>query len=988
MYRRAAEHARAASEREPRILLYAQLEAIATSNIASAAYKSGQHEEALRRRQQAIEIWKKLATENPAVPKFLGYLQKNYVAFSQVQKTLGRSEEAARTLRLARDLLERLPSEGAANLYHLASVRAQCAVQDAPGEPSDEEKAERGRNAELAVEALRGAIAAGFKNVAILKIDASLAALRQRPDFRDLVTKLEATVKAEATAQAAQVARDRQLRTDQEAAVKADTLAKTTRGTATEQLKAQQEALAIRQTLAQKAPTDRAHQADLAASHHAVGLLLLGQGRTEEAAKTLSQALALRAELVAADARNAVQRADLGSTHVALGSIHWKAGRLIEAVRSSQQGLELLEEAVRPEPPNPTLLTQLAEAHRAVGDQYWSIGLFREAADHLNRSFELEPPKSPTRWYSLGLLRLYLGDVAGYRDLCRQMQQRFAGDRVDVVRTCNLGPDAVADLAEIVRRVEKAPEYRDPEDNFPWKSKNLAFSLYRIGRFEEARRAAQGMGATLPANWPDLALLDQALGNTNSARAWLKKFESRYDEIWTRALARPELELPTTITRINLVRVLILRREAWQKIEGRPAPDDPWWHLQYGRIHARLGEPEQAAREIDDAIAARPDDPAVALTCARVLGQFGMGDQGLAALTQLIERNPNEARAWIARGHLFAERGEHPKADADFTRAAALAPDALSNFTEAGWWAVGPYPENLARECPPEHHPDPSRPIAAMGGARSLRWRPAPIDEDGRIYLREIFGADHISAYAMTYVVSPQGRSALLLVGGHNRVRIWLNGQLVHETTTTSPPGRWGHYCVPVTLRAGRNTLLAKVNHASGLHFAERRGSPTTRSIAAMPSPSWGSGPRPPRSMPGDANRTRAYDLEFFRRLATLLLIAGDGAGYRRACAEMLELFGDTTDQATAETVAELCNLGSEPCADSARLMPLGRAGHETRASGSIRRVAPRRGRARVLPRRSVRQGDRVPRQTGRAERATQHLDRARPGASASRPHR
>jgi predicted Zn-dependent protease len=129
-----------------------------------------------------------------------------------------------------------------------------------------------------------------------------------------------------------------------------------------------------------------------------------------------------------------------------------------------------------------------------------------------------------------------------------------------------------------------------------------------------------------------------------------------------RALARTELDLAkgdVGINSIELVRCLILRREAWQKIEGSSPPDDPWWHLQYGRVHARLDDPDKAIQEFEAGIAARPDDPQVALACARTLGQLGMGDRALANLAQLIARNPNDARASIARGHLLAERGEH-----------------------------------------------------------------------------------------------------------------------------------------------------------------------------------------------------------------------------------------------------------------------------------------------------------------------------------------
>jgi tetratricopeptide (TPR) repeat protein len=146
-----------------------------------------------------------------------------------------------------------------------------------------------------------------------------------------------------------------------------------------------------------------------------------------------------------------------------------------------------------------------------------------------------------------------------------------------------------------------------------------------------------------------------------------------------------------------------------------------------------------------------------------------------------------------------------------------LTPDELDRFIQAGWWVIGPYPENLQFFCPPEKDPDPSRPVAAVESAKSLRWRPASTKLNGHVDLRTIFDADHISAYALTYVYAPEERTATLQVGGDNLVRVWLNGRLVHETTQ-SAIWAWGLDRVPVTLKAGRNTLLCKISRGNGYH--------------------------------------------------------------------------------------------------------------------------------------------------------------------------
>jgi tetratricopeptide (TPR) repeat protein len=84
IYRRAAEHGRVALEKSPQTPLYAQFLAFASGNIASVEVRLGQVEEALRMYQESIALWKKLSTENPAVPRYQVNLQRQYLALSRL----------------------------------------------------------------------------------------------------------------------------------------------------------------------------------------------------------------------------------------------------------------------------------------------------------------------------------------------------------------------------------------------------------------------------------------------------------------------------------------------------------------------------------------------------------------------------------------------------------------------------------------------------------------------------------------------------------------------------------------------------------------------------------------------------------------------------------------------------------------------------------------------------------------------------------------
>jgi hypothetical protein len=83
--------------------------------------------------------------------------------------------------------------------------------------------------------------------------------------------------------------------------------------------------------------------------------------------------------------------------------------------------------------------------------------------------------------------------------------------------------------------------------------------------------------------------------------------------------------------------------------------------------------------------------------------------------------------------------------------------------------------------------------------------------EDQTVNLDQLFdSADYVSAYAFTTIDTPEEQKALLGVGSDDGVRIWLNGELVHDNWV--PRGLLlDDDVVPVTLKKGSNHLLLKV---------------------------------------------------------------------------------------------------------------------------------------------------------------------------------
>jgi WD40 repeat protein len=223
-------------------------------------------------------------------------------------------------------------------------------------------------------------------------------------------------------------------------------------------------------------------------------------------------------------------------------------------------------------------------------------------------------------------------------------------------------------------------------------------------------------------------------------------------------------------------------------------------------------------------VAIRPDDAEARVALARIHARMGLAVEAEAELATAESRANDDPCAWVAIGRQHAERGESSQAQSAFTRAAELAPDDPQLFLDAGWWVIGPYPEELARRHSPEGEPDPSRPDPTEG----LAWQSVATGPNGLVDLGPPFDrAEHISAYALAFVYSGAARPVRLFLGSDDTVRVWLNGELVHEHAqprAASPEQDQ----VSVRLQAGRNTLLVKVGNSILDHLFYMRVGPET----------------------------------------------------------------------------------------------------------------------------------------------------------------
>jgi hypothetical protein len=177
------------------------------------------------------------------------------------------------------------------------------------------------------------------------------------------------------------------------------------------------------------------------------------------------------------------------------------------------------------------------------------------------------------------------------------------------------------------------------------------------------------------------------------------------------------------------------------------------------------------------------------------------------------------------------------------------------------WMVVGPFPnpQRIGTEhsaaldsvYPPERDPSLDRSYPAMDG-RTVAWTAVDTDRDappGYVRLNPRFEPnDHVAAYAQAFLLSPDARDAVLLLGADDAHVLWVNGDRVSERQGRNI-SRADDLAVPVRLRAGWNRVMLKVADLDGGWAFQVRAADPTGELrwSPRPSPDAGGPPAPGR---------------------------------------------------------------------------------------------------------------------------------------------
>ncbi len=153
---------------------------------------------------------------------------------------------------------------------------------------------------------------------------------------------------------------------------------------------------------------------------------------------------------------------------------------------------------------------------------------------------------------------------------------------------------------------------------------------------------------------------------------------------------------------------------------------------------------------------------------------------------------------------------------------------------ESAWWILGPFDNaggvGYNKAYIPEDAVEIEKTAAYEGKDGEIRWEQRADETlDGTVDFAPIFGLENLNsalgdmgqpnpqldtvlAYAWTTVSSPDERQVLIWTSTRNPAKVWSNGTEVSTMNQDQQPMSDNQHTVPVTLQAGKNSILVKLS--------------------------------------------------------------------------------------------------------------------------------------------------------------------------------
>ena len=145
-------------------------------------------------------------------------------------------------------------------------------------------------------------------------------------------------------------------------------------------------------------------------------------------------------------------------------------------------------------------------------------------------------------------------------------------------------------------------------------------------------------------------------------------------------------------------------------------------------------------------------------------------------------------------------------------RAANEAIGEIEKFEDfiTGWRLAGPYRGGSTKNVFPPEQPD-------TDAGKKVEWKliTAAGRQPGVVDLDRLLGGGNVSAYLKAQIVAPEEMEARLEIGTDDGVKVWLNGQAIHDKDVPRSLNI-NEDKVKITLKKGRNDLLMQVTQGGG----------------------------------------------------------------------------------------------------------------------------------------------------------------------------